>query len=87
MKIAIIRQKFVLYGGAEQFADGFIHQLAQSGHKVHVFSNSWTPSHHSNIIHHFVGILGLNAFLRTLSFSVQGFQKNQRTTFRHHSEP
>ena len=49
MKIAIIRQKFVLYGGAEQFADGFIHQLAESGHEVHIFSNSWIPSHHSNI--------------------------------------
>ena len=53
MKIAIIRQKFVLYGGAEQFADGFIHQLAESGHEVHIFANSWTPSHHSNINHHF----------------------------------
>ena len=75
MKIAIIRQKFVLYGGAEQFADGFIHQLAESGHEVHIFANSWTPSHHSNINHHFVGILGLNAFFRTLSFSIQVSKK------------
>ena len=36
MKIAIIRQKFVLYGGAEQFADGYIHQLAESGHEIHI---------------------------------------------------
>lgn len=69
MKIAIIRQKFVLYGGAEQFADSFIHQLAESGHEVHIFANSWTPSHHSNIHHHFVETLNLNAFLRTLSFA------------------
>ena len=75
MKIAIIRQKFVLYGGAEQFADGFIHQLAESGHEVHIFANSWTPSHHSNINHHFVRILGLNAFFRTLSFSIQVSKK------------
>ena len=69
MKIAIIRQKFVLYGGAEQFADGFIHQLAESGHQVHIFSNRWTPSHHSNIHHHFVATLDFNAFIRTLSFA------------------
>ncbi len=69
MKIAIIRQKFVLYGGAERFADGYIHQLANSGHEVHIFSNSWTPSHHNNIHHHFVNTLNLNAFLRTLSFA------------------
>ena len=69
MKIAIIRQKFVLYGGAEQFADGFIHQLAESGHQVHIFANRWTPSHHSNIHHHFVATLHFNAFIRTLSFA------------------
>ena len=69
MKIAIIRQKFVLYGGAEQFADSFIHQLAESGHEVHIFANSWAPSHHSNIHHHFVATLHFNAFVRTLSFA------------------
>ena len=48
MKIAIIRQKFVLYGGAEQFADSYIHQLAESGHEIHIFANQWIPSHHKN---------------------------------------
>jgi len=69
MKIAIIRKKFVLYGGAEQFADGYIHQLAESGHEVHIFANQWIPSHHKNIQHHFVATLNFNAFFRTLSFS------------------
>ena len=81
MKIAIIRQKFVLYGGAEQFADGFIHQLAESGHEVHIFSNSWIPSHHSNINHHFVGARGLNAFFRTLSFSIKVSKKIREQHF------
>lgn len=69
MKIAVIRKKFVLYGGAEQFADGYIHQLAESGHEVHIFSNKWTPSRHNNIHHHLVAALNLNAFFRTLSFA------------------
>ena len=81
MKIAIIRQKFVLYGGAEQFADSFIHQLAESGHEVHIFANSWAPSHHSNIHHHFVATLHFNAFIRTLSFARSVAQKIREQHF------
>ena len=81
MKIAIIRQKFVLYGGAEQFADGFIHQLAESGHEVHIFANRWTPSHHSNIHHHFVATLNFNAFIRTLSFARSVANKTREQHF------
>jgi len=81
MKIAIIRQKFVLYGGAEQFADGFIHQLAESGHEVHIFANQWAPSTHNNIHHHFVSTLNLNAFFRTLSFSRNVAKKIRKQNF------
>ena len=81
MKIAIIRQKFVLYGGAEQFADSFIHQLAESGHEVHIFANSWAPSHHGNIHHHFVATLHFNAFVRTLSFAWSVAQKIREQHF------
>jgi len=77
MKIAIIRQKFVLYGGAEQFADGYIHQLANSGHEVHIFANQWIRSNHKNIHYHKVASLNLNAFFRTLSFSKR-VEKNIR---------
>jgi UDP-glucose:(heptosyl)LPS alpha-1,3-glucosyltransferase len=81
MKIAIIRQKFVLYGGAEQFANGFIHQVAESGHEVHIFANSWTPSHHNNIHHHNIENLNLNAFFRTLSFARLVAKKVQEQHF------
>jgi UDP-glucose:(heptosyl)LPS alpha-1,3-glucosyltransferase len=69
MKIAIIRQKFVLYGGAEQFVQGYIHQLAESGHDIHIFANQWTPSTHPNIHIHHVPTFKINSFIRTLSFS------------------
>jgi UDP-glucose:(heptosyl)LPS alpha-1,3-glucosyltransferase len=69
MKIAIIRQKFVLYGGAEQFVQGYIHQLAEAGHDIHIFANQWTPSEHPKIHIHHVPSLKLNAFIRTLSFA------------------
>ena len=81
MKIAIIRQKFVLYGGAEQFADGYIHQLANSGHEVHIFANQWIRSNHKNIHYHKVASLNLNAFFRTLSFSRGVVKKIRKQQF------
>ena len=69
MKIAIIRQKFVLYGGAEQFVQGYIQQLADAGHDIHIFANEWSESHHPNIHLHHVPVFKLNAFIRTLSFA------------------
>ncbi len=69
MKIAIIRQKFVLYGGAEQFVQGYIQQLAEAGHDIHIFANQWSSSDHPNIHLHHVRTFKLNAFIRTLSFA------------------
>jgi UDP-glucose:(heptosyl)LPS alpha-1,3-glucosyltransferase len=69
MKIAIIRQKFVLYGGAEQFVQGYIQQLAEAGHDIHIFANQWTSSEHPNIHLHHVPAFKLNAFIRTMSFA------------------
>ena len=69
MKIAIIRQKFVLYGGAEQFVQGYIHQLAEAGHDIHIFASQWSPSNHPNIHFHHVPSFKVNAFIRTLSFA------------------
>ncbi len=69
MKIAIIRQKFVLYGGAEQFVLSYIHQLAEAGHDIHIFANQWTSSSHPNIHLHHVPSFKFNTFIRTLSFA------------------
>ena len=69
MKIAVIRQKYVNYGGAENFAADFSVQLAQSGHEVHVFANQWNAPGISNIEFHKVPAIKLNAFFRTLSFA------------------
>ena len=69
MKIAIIRQKFVTYGGAEQFVQGYIHQLGEAGHDIHIFANQWTPSNHPNIQVHHVPSFKINSFMRTLSFA------------------
>jgi len=69
MRIAVIRQKFVNYGGAEQFVSGYINQLASMGHAIHIFANQWTPSNHPNIKIHSVQAIKRNSFLRVLSFA------------------
>ena len=69
MKIAVIRQKFVNYGGAEQFVSGYTRYLAEMGHEVHIFANQWTPSHHPNVKIHSVRAFTRNSFLRVLSFA------------------
>ena len=48
---------------------GYIHQLAEAGHDIHIFANQWTPSKHPNIHIHHVPTFKFNAFVRTLSFA------------------
>ena len=69
MKIAVVRQKYVNYGGAEQFVSEYTTHLANAGHNIHIFANQWMPSDHPNIHVHPVRAIRLNSFLRTLSFA------------------
>ena len=69
MKIAVIRQKYVNYGGAEQFVSEYTTHLANAGHNIHIFANQWTPSNHPYIRVHPVRAIKLNSFFRTLSFA------------------
>ena len=39
MKIAIVRQKYVNYGGAENFVSEYTTHLANAGHNIHIFAN------------------------------------------------
>lgn len=69
MKIAVIRQKYVNYGGAEQFVSEYTTYLANAGHNIHIFANQWSSSNHPNIQVHPVRAIKLNSFIRTLSFA------------------
>ena len=74
MKIAVVRQKYVNYGGAEKFVSEYTTHLANAGHNIHIFANQWVPSSHSSISVHPVRAIKLSSFLRTLSFSVFALQ-------------
>tara|TARA_B100000686_G_scaffold354818_1_gene467429 strand:- start:1158 stop:2288 length:1131 start_codon:yes stop_codon:yes gene_type:complete len=69
MKIAIVRQKYVPYGGAERFSSELIHQLAAKGNDVHVFANQWESESFHNITIHSVKTQTTNSAQRVLSFN------------------
>ena len=81
MRIAVIRLKFVNYGGAEQFVSGYTNQLASMGHAIHIFANQWTPSNHPNIKIHSVQAIKRNSFLRVLSFAWFALQSIRSESF------
>ena len=81
MKIAIIRQKFVNYGGAEQFISSYTTHIADMGHEIHIFANQWEPSNHPNIIIHPVRALKKNSFLRSISFAWFAIQAVRSESF------
>jgi UDP-glucose:(heptosyl)LPS alpha-1,3-glucosyltransferase len=69
MKIAVIRYKYVNYGGAEGFVDQYTNQLASAGHEVHIFAHQWQTGNASHLHVHPVPAWTFNSFIRSLSFS------------------
>ncbi|MDA0692931.1 MAG: glycosyltransferase family 4 protein [Nitrospinae bacterium] len=69
MKIAVIRYKYVNYGGAEGFVDQYTNQLASAGHEVHIFAHQWQTDSAPRLQVHPVPAWTFNSFIRSLSFS------------------
>jgi len=69
MKVAVIRYKYVNYGGAEGFLDQYTNQLARAGHEVHIFAHQWEAGNHPNLHVHPVPAVTFNSLIRSLSFS------------------
>lgn len=69
MKVAVIRYKYVNYGGAEGFVDQFTNQLAKAGHEVHIFAHQWEKGGHPHLQVHPVPAWTFNSLVRSLSFS------------------
>nr|MBP8699825.1 glycosyltransferase [Syntrophorhabdaceae bacterium] len=74
MKIAVIRQKYSDFGGAERYTAALIESLLKAGHEVHVFANEWKMKDdglkdRSIIFHHVPMLKGLSV-LQVMSFAV-----------------
>lgn len=81
MKIAVIRYKYVNYGGAEGFVDQYTHQLADEGHEVHIFAHQWDRGDHPKLQVHPVPAWKFNSFLRSLSFSWFAVREVRKQSF------
>ncbi len=81
MKIALIRQSYHKYGGAERYVSYLAEGLLKRGHEVHVFARKWEPNTPKGIIFHRVPTLKGPSFLKALSFSSNVKRLLQRDRF------
>jgi UDP-glucose:(heptosyl)LPS alpha-1,3-glucosyltransferase len=74
MRIALIRKKYIYYGGSEGFSQTLIRKLAQEGHEVHIFAIMWDAFEPLNNIHfHKVPAITFNSFFRDLTFTLSAY--------------
>lgn len=77
MKIALIREKYTNFGGAERYVASLAENLAQRGHQIEIFARTWkTRNHngnsgepHSRPVLRQVPVLKGPSFLQILSFA------------------
>ncbi len=68
MRLAFIKKRFSIHGGAERYLQTLIEYLKKAGHEIHVFANKWADE--EGIIFHKVNILPFSSFLSTLTFNM-----------------
>lgn len=68
MRLAFIKKRFSIHGGAERYLQTLIQHLKNSGHEIHVFANQWVDE--EGITFHKVNIIPFTSFLSTLTFDI-----------------
>lgn len=69
MKIALIRQKYTPFGGAERYMGRLVEGLAAAGHQVHILAAQWDADQTQSITFHRVPIINKPGWLKALTFS------------------
>lgn len=67
MRLAFIKKRFSIHGGAERYLQTLIRELIKLGHEIHVFANQWSDE--EGVSFHKVDIIPFTSFLSTLTFS------------------
>lgn len=78
MRLAFIKKKFSVHGGAERYLQTLIGHLKKSGHEIHIFANRW--SEEEGITFHGINILPFSSFFSTITFNAnvkRAVQKNE----------
>ncbi len=68
MRLAFIKKRFSIHGGAERYLQTLIRQLMDAGQEIHVFANQWSVE--EGIIFHRVNIIPITSFLGALTFNM-----------------
>jgi UDP-glucose:(heptosyl)LPS alpha-1,3-glucosyltransferase len=76
MRLAFVKKRFSLHGGAELYLRTMLGELKKEGHDLHVFANDWTEE--PGVRFHKVKIIQATSFLSALTFS-----KNAASALKH----
>jgi len=68
MKIALVRQKYTPFGGAERYMERLVEGLCAAGHDVHIVASRWDAPD-SRVTLHQVPVLSWSSWLKALSFA------------------
>jgi len=68
LRLAFIKKRFSIHGGAERYLQTLIQHLKNAGHEIHVFANQWVDE--EGITFHKVNIIPFTSFLSTLTFDI-----------------
>lgn len=67
MKLAFIKKRFSIYGGAERYLQTLIKELKQKGYEIHIFAGEWEKE--EGVVFHRVNTLPFLSFLSTVTFN------------------
>ena len=70
MRIALIRQKYTPFGGAERYMARLVQGLAAEGHEVHILAARWDAGGEAAVTFHRVPIARKPGWLKSLTFSL-----------------
>ncbi len=70
MKLAFIKKKFSIHGGAERYLQTFLENLQKKGYDIHVLANRWEPcdglTFHKIRANHGLSVLSVFSFNRNI---------------------
>jgi UDP-glucose:(heptosyl)LPS alpha-1,3-glucosyltransferase len=85
MKVALVRQRYTDFGGAERYTSALAEHLIDSGHEVHVFAHEWKGKKDrakgGGIVFHRVPMMKGLSVLEVLSFAVNSRRMLKRERF------
>lgn len=77
MRLAFIKKRFSVHGGAERYLQTLIQQLRKEGNEIHIFAHQWSGE--EGAIFHKIGIVPLGSFLSVVTFNMNAKSALKKT--------